>query len=427
MNDLTATDLPSAWRKPVRGMQRMVSAGWFWHLFARCLGASAGVTGVLWWLLRVQDVSPAPAWLLGGGCLTVGLLAAWDWSRDHRMSLRQAVVRLDLGWQYSQRLVSASEGHASWPDRVPDRSLPLSWKLQPCLPPLVFSLLFLLMGAGLPLPPERPASFQANTEPPDWQALESMASFLEEEEMIQEQDADRIRRDVDQLRANPASEWYEPASLEATDLLRERVQADARRLEQGLAQTARLIAAAAERREQLNQQQLQQLMDQMRELERRMQAGDLQPREDLRRQLEALNADALQQMDQQALQQLREQLEQNREALMQALAEAGLDGRMGGENGGAGGVNRGGGPSDLTLQGFESHEQAQVPMTLPETQPERMQMGDLLRIREGEHDNERPEISTQGGDLQSPGGGGEMIWRDDLLPEDANVLQDYFK
>ena len=102
------------------------------------------------------------------------------------MTLRQAIVRLDLGWHFSQRLVSASEGHAPWPEEVPDHPLPLSWKLQPCLPPLGLVLLFLLMGAGLPLPPDRPTSYQNNTEPPDWQALESMASFLEEEQMIEE-------------------------------------------------------------------------------------------------------------------------------------------------------------------------------------------------------------------------------------------------
>ncbi len=428
MKDLTAHDLPLLWRTPVLGIRRLVTAGWFWMVFARCLSATAALTGILWWLLRAQDMSPVPAWVLGGGCLLVGALAAWEVSRARRLTLRQAIVRLDLGWHYSQQLVSASEGHSSWPDEVPEAALPLSWNLQPCLPPLGLVFLFLLMGAGLPLPPERPASFQNHTEPPDWQALESMASFLEEEQMLQEQDAERIRRNVNQLRNKPASEWYDPASLEATDLLRERVQADAQRLEQGLAQTARLIAAAAARREEMNQQQLQQMIDQLRELERRMQAGEMQPREDLRQQLEALNPDALQQMDQQALQQLREQLEQNREELMQALAQAGL----GGEEGvnlheGPGGIDRGGDPAELSLQGFESHEQPSAPLPLPDTQEERMQMGDLLEVREGEHGDERPVISTEAGELRSQGGGGELIWRDDLLPEDATILQGYFQ
>lgn len=419
-NPLPPTDVPGPWKKPVGRMQRLVAAGWFWQMFSRCLGASAALTGILWWLLRTQQVSPTPAWILGGACFTVAILAASDWSRRNKMTFQEAIVRLDMGWGFQQQLVTASEGHGAWPPQVPDHPLPLSWKLKPCLPPVFFSLLFLLMGAGLPLGPQNTPRFRTDTEPPDWQALESMASFLEEEELIQEQDAEKIRRDVAQLRAKPATEWYDPASLEATDLLRERVQADANRLQQGVARTAQLVAAAAERRQELNQQQLQQLQERLQELERRMQAGGMQPGEQLQQQLQQLMNQGLPQLNQEQLEQLRQQLEQNQQQLRQALADAGMEGMPGGPG-------RGGEAADLTLQDFTSNEHASVPLTLPETRPDQMQMGDLLDIRDGEHGDDRPEISRQGGSLQNAGGGGEVIWKDDLLPEDASILQKYFQ
>jgi hypothetical protein len=426
MKSHMTTEWPDVWMKPVRRVQRMVSLGWFWVLFSRCLWVTAALTGFLWWLLRAQKVNPAPAWVLGGGALFAAVLAALDWSRQRRMTASEALVRLDLGWSLRQRLVSAAEGRMPWPAEVPAQPVPLAWQWRPCFPPLGMSLLFLLMAAWLPLPPQRPAPFRADTEPPDWTSLESMASFLEEKDLVREQDTERIRQDVEQLREKPSEDWYSPGSLEATDLLRERVQADVQRLREGMSRTANLVAVAAERREQLNQQQLQQLQDRLQEMQRRMQAGGMQPGEDLQQMLEQLNRDGLPQMDQQALENLRQQLEQRAEELRRAMAQAGMEG-MDGEEGMPGGVGRGGDPSELGLQDFESHEQPAVPMPLPETRPERLQVGDLLEIREGEHDNDRPEISGSAGRLDSPGGGGEIIWRDDLLPEDAEVLRDYFQ
>jgi hypothetical protein len=418
--------IPVAWARVLRRMQNRMSWGWFVSELLRLSWGCAGLTGVVWWLLRLQNASPVPAWILGAGCLLAAVFRAGDVADTKWMGAEVALSRLDVGWQMRHQLVSAYAGQASWPDRVPEKPLPVVWLWKKSLPSLGLSLLFLMLAAWTPLPPPKPTRTAHQEEPPDWKALEALAQELSEQELVKKEDAQKLLEDVQTLRDKPRESWYEPSSLEATDQLRERARMDVQRLQSGLAQTAKLMQVASERMQQMNNQNREQLQQRIQELQQNIQQGGMKPGGNLAQKLADLNLDQLQNMDQNQLQQLEELLRQQAQQLQQAMAQAGMPGEEG-FPGQPGGVGQGGDPTELSLKDDPSYLQPTVPLGVVGTDPEAVQLGDLLSVREGEHEKDRAEISNQAGNVAQPGGSGEVVWRQDVLPADEKVLQDYFK
>ena len=95
---------------------------------------------------------------------------------------------------------------------------------------------------------------------------------------------------------------------------------------------------------------------------------------------------------------------------------------------GRGGLNRGPGTGPLTFEQkatdlgtdqLEEIESRDLSRSLP---------GDHLGTRDIEHHLEKaPEGPSAGGSLAVPAGGGEAVWRDQLLPSEQKVLRRYFK
>lgn len=95
---------------------------------------------------------------------------------------------------------------------------------------------------------------------------------------------------------------------------------------------------------------------------------------------------------------------------------------------GRGGLNRGPGTGPLTFEQkvtdlgtdrLEEIESRDLSRSLP---------GDHLGTRDIEHHLEKaPEGPSAGGALAVPAGGGEAVWRDQLLPSEQKVLRRYFK
>ncbi|RYD31154.1 MAG: hypothetical protein EOP86_18510 [Verrucomicrobiaceae bacterium] len=119
------------------------------------------------------------------------------------------------------------------------------------------------------------------------------------------------------------------------------------------------------------------------------------------------------------------------QALVEAMrlqAEGEGDGDGEGEGMGRGGVSRGPGTGPLRFEKNESElgtsrlehlESKDLSRTLP---------GDNLGTTDTEHQLDKtPTGPSAGGNVASPGSGGDAVWRDRLLPEERRVLRDYFK
>ena len=381
--------------------------------------------GLLVWLLRLQKVDAHPAWFLSGGCLIVSALAAQSKTVNRRMDWESAFSRLDVGWHLNHRLVSAWRGIGEWPD-VSDEKMPLKVKPGYFLGPVLLAVLFLSAAWYLPLPPERSLTETIRMEPPDWKTLETLADELEEQDLVEEDATQALKRELEQLRKKPMEEWYDPSTLEATDRLRSRMRTDSERLMQAINNTSMLLQLAETGRDQLTNSQQQAMQEYLQQMRDQMGEGGLQLNQELLQQLREVDLTQLQKMDLAQLQQLEQELMQNCEGMEQALMAAGLISMEGNEPG-MGGISRGGGPSDLTLRDFETSVEPVVPMALDPGNMENARIGDLLEVRETEHGDEREDVSAAGGAVATEGGSGEVVWDQDILPKEQKVLKEFFK
>jgi len=423
MNPFTSP--PRNWAEPVKRIQRLAELGWFVDRFNRWCLAFVLPFALLTWTLRVQRVPLFPLVLLAGLGLTAAVLDSWLHARERRLPMSDALARLDHGWNCHGQLLGAYAGRCAWPPEAPEASLPVIWRWKPCLPP--GALLGTMVGLALILPLPLPPSTRTNPamEPPDWRTLERLAEDLREQDLVREEDLRILERQVQSLRAKDPGDWYAPASLEASDLLRERTRNDTERLARGLSRTASLLQQVADRRQDLpltrREEMRQRLANQLENLQR----GNMRPGEKLERRLSRLDPSALSQMDQQSLDSLRQMLEANARGLQQGMLGAGMAGIPGdlfppGPDGG--------GPADLSLKDYASYLRPAAPVALPASEGGEAQIGDLLQVREGEHEEkDRPEIAERAGELSTPGGGGEVIWRQNVLPAEEKILEAYFK
>lgn len=403
-----------------------MNAGWVWASFSRMLVLAACFCGLLIWLLRLQSVSILPAWCLGGGLLLVGLIGSLTLSAGQRVTLDAALTRLDVGWGMNQRLVSAYAGVGVWPASPLGRKLPLRLRWDRLLWPCLLALMFLASATLLPLPPPVAVAAQNRAEPPAWQRLESLLDALAEQPLIQEEGPRSLKREVAVLREKDMQTWYDPSTLEATDRLRNRTAEDAARLLQAMQNTAALLQLAAEGKEQLSSAQQRGMQQFLEQLQGQMAEGGFKLDPAALQQLQMVDLSEIAQMDLQQLQALEQQLQQNAAGMQQALMSAGLLQGFG-DQPGQGGISRGGGPSALTLKDFESIAEPVVPLMLEAGSQENLQMGDLLSLRETDHEDERNDVPSQGGAVKAPGGAGEVVWEQDFLPSDVKVLKEFFK
>lgn len=419
-------ECPPEWRKTIKRLRVLVNAGWMWWMFSRWMVAVAAVCGLLWWLLRLQSQPGAPVWILGGLSLAASVAGSWMWAERRWMSLEQACARLDSGWGLGNRLVSALQGVGDWPEVPRDRALPLRWRLETSAIPLALSLAFLGLAVFLPLPPPQPVPDFKRSELPEWRDMQSLTEEMREEEWVEEEAVRSIEEELNRLREKPMEDWYTPSSLEATDQLRTRLRQDAERLTKGMEQTSSLLALADQGRSLLNDSQKQQMQEMFQQLREQMAEGGLPMNPELLQQLRGMDLSQMQGIDSQQLQQLEQQLTERSQAMQEALRAAGLltdeaDILM------PGGVGEDGETAPLTLEDFANAAEVAVPVALNPGDLTDSTIGDLVELRQAEHEEDREAVPTRAGALSSGGGSGEVVWDQDVLPEEEKVLKLFFK
>ncbi|MGA0369854.1 MAG: hypothetical protein ACO3N7_10430, partial [Kiritimatiellia bacterium] len=151
MSDLLSS-LPPPWLRAARRLRRQINLGWFWQPFSKGLVLSFLVSGILVWLLRVQEMRALPALWMLAGLLVVSAIMAWEHSAERRIGWEEALSRLDVQLGQNQRLVSAWRGVGPWP--APS-GISSGLRLKPLklLGPWMLSALFWGFAYFLPLPP----------------------------------------------------------------------------------------------------------------------------------------------------------------------------------------------------------------------------------------------------------------------------------
>jgi hypothetical protein len=307
-----------------------------------------------------------------------------------------------------------------------------------------------LLSASLLIPisrsqPEEPRVI----EPPS--ALQEVQAWLDnvkKNDAANPESIEQVEEKMAELLQRPAQNWYEHASLEAADHLRDVTAADLQQLAQNLADAERATnaLAASAAGSGLPQAAKDSLQQALQNASQSMQGTGMQPGGDLMDALKSIDPSQLSSMSSDQLKDLAKQLAQNQQSLQEALKKSpNLDlsnipeGRPGKEEGegegdkqgpGGGGPSRGPGTGPVTLASDDTQldtnkiETLKNPLDLS-----RLATGDALSVTNGtaKVDPKNYQGPQQGGATASPGDGGAAVWQNTLIPAERETLKRFFK
>jgi myosin heavy subunit len=305
-----------------------------------------------------------------------------------------------------------------------------------------------LLSASLLIPisrsqPEKPRVI----EPPS--ALQEVQNWLDnvkKNDAVNPESIDQVEEKMAELLQRPAQNWYEHASLEAAEHLRDVTAADLQQLTQNLADAERAAnaLAASASGSGLPQAAKDSLQQTLQNASQSMQGAGMQPSGDLIDALKNIDPSQLSNMSADQLKDLAKQLAQNQQSLQQALKNApsldlsnipeGRPGKGDGEGekegSGKGAPKRGPGTAPVTLASEDTQldtnkiETLKNPLDLS-----RLATGDALSVTNGaaKIDPKTYQGAQQGGATTSPGDGGAAVWQNSLIPAERETLKRFFK
>jgi hypothetical protein len=439
------------WQSAVHRLSRRIHLGWWldqWLALLIPLSLLGAVTilGLRYW----RDL-PLPTALIGiGSGLALAAMAAVFLMRRRREPLATTRVRLEDALGLKTRLTAAAAGIGPWPARRTDLPLPVTFS--PGRPLVMVAIGAALLTAALVIPiskyqPEAPRII----EPPSaLKEIQDWIDHVKKNDAVNEESIEQVEEKMAELLQRPAQNWYEHASLEAADHLRDVTAQDLQQLAQNLADAERAAnalaaSAAGAGLPQAAKDSLEQLLQ---NASQSMQTAGMQPSSDLIDALKNMDPSQLSSMSSEQMKDLAKQLAQNQQALQEALKNTpSLDfsnlpeGRPGDGEGegqgkgdksgpGKGGIGRGPGTAPVTLAsedtqlGTDKIETLKNPLDLT-----RLATGDALSITNGaaKVDPKNYQGPQQGGATASPGDGGAAVWQNTLIPTQRETLKRFFK
>jgi len=435
-----------AWQRLAARTARRINLGWWLSRLWPLVLALSVAGGAAVYLLRSHEMLPSWPVLLASlaGGVALGAAGAWGMARRHFLPAEGAMVRLESRMKLHNQLSTAQCGAGPWPEppaRAEDalaRDLPRTW-----LPPLGAAA---LVAAGFLLPVVKDV-FASHPPPPrSHEEMQAMLDQLREAETLDPKALEKLQKELDNLRAQPPSEWYGHHHLEAADSLRSGTQ-------QQLGEMGKQLEKAGAALNSLTQESPE---DNARAREQN--AADLKAAADaLGKSPLALNKGLMEQLSKAASQLKQfnpEQLQQLQEALQKAggtcegcsgsgqsdaqneleklLAGDGQgqgqrpgDGEKDGP--GRGGVQRGPGVAPLPLSADPANPGPGRPDALESKDLSRAGVGDNIGTENVEHELDKSSAGPVAGGAAAGGAGGNAVGTESLLPSDRAVLKKYFE
>lgn len=430
-------EIRRSWDQVTARLVRRVNLGWWLQRWLPILLVISLIAAVALLGLRSVGITPMHWLWIGFACAVAGsVIAAWWLARQRFEDVPSARVRLEEALGLHSRLSAAASGIGAWPaPPSPDTPMPVSWRWQRPAGTLAAAAALLLLASFMPVPGREPPKPHIIEKPTAVKQVEQWVEELRKEEAVSPESLAEVAQKMEELLKRPNDQWYEHASLEAADHLRDATGKALQELGAQLEQSQAGLTTLAELGNQLSQEEKQALAKQAQNNLSGLRSGAMKAGESLTDQLKNIDPKALQGMSKEQMQKLAERMKQNADALRKALANApqySFKECKGGncQKPGKGAANRGKGDAELTVRKEETNLGTKRAENLDSmVDPERVTPGDLLELQDA-----RPNVDPKayagvkaGGSLQSAGEGGSAVEKATLVPAERAVLKRFFK
>jgi hypothetical protein len=436
------------WTRRAAGLARQVNLGWWLDRFNSLAVVPLLVFALVILAVRTSAGSfltlPLVAGCLGGLLLLLALLA-WFLSRARYIGMEAGLVRLDDRLHLHNRLSAAYDRVGPWPGKVEDRAAAgFRWRCGRALLPAVLALALVAAASYVPVRMTPAGEPVAPVEPGAWEQMENWLATLEEENLFEEGTIEELGSRIEELRDQPAEEWFSHSSLEATDTLADSLGRQLRELATEMAALERNISTLKSFSTQMSESARAEKLKEFQEALDALEGSGLAVNEALMKQLREMDPSSLGQetlsgLSAGQLKSLQEQLQKGSGALgsLEGLPPIGEDplfrqgmgmGMGEGAAPGQGGVERGRGDAPLFFGDDADNLGTNKLETVKNEDLSRATIGEVLGL--GETEREIDESGTgprAGGEILSTGQGGDAVSRETFRPDEQAVLKRYFK
>jgi hypothetical protein len=368
----------------------------------------------------------AVLWIALAAGLIIAAGLAWHFLRPHLFTSSDALTRLDAIGRLHNRLTAARAGVGEW--AVPHKiggGLRWNW---PRLFGAIGPAIILLIGTAWVDVPNRNKRDHPTEPPVAWEQIESWLQTLGQADVVQAEALEKLRAQLDGLRRQPVENWYNQASLEASDTLQEQTEQALKNMLGDMQTSEEAMTAVAKLDETSTSAELKTLNESLQKSVRGLEMGNLPLNRELLNNLKKIDATKLKQISAAQLAEMREKLKAGIRTAEKCVGPSVRAGKnvVSGQSGGKGG---GGSTAPLTLKSEPTNLHTKQTETVTSDDVSHASMGDLVDVNSGKHEVKKnaPKSPVVGGLLQSNGKGGEAVWREALAPEDLEVLRRFFK
>ena len=384
------------------------------------------VTAIALLALRIFRLPVATLWIAFTAVLVVAARLAWRFSKHHFFTSSDALTRFDEIGRLHNRLTAAHLGVGEWaaPHKIGD-GLRWNW---PRLVGVIGPAIIILSGTAWVDIPNR-NNRERTTEPPlAWEQIESWLQTLEQSQLVQPEALEKLREQMNEIRRQPMENWYNQASLEASDTLREQTEQGLKNLLADMQTSEEAMTAATQLDETSTSAELKALNESLQKSLHGLEMGNLPLNRELLNDLKKIDTSKLKQVSAAQLAEMRAKLKAGARVCEKCVGPSIRAGKcmVPTQSGGKGG---GGSTAPLTLKTEPTNLRTKQTETVTNDDVSHASLGDIVGVNKGEHDVKKsaPKLSVEGGSIESNGRGGDAVWRDTLTPDDLEVLRRFFK
>lgn len=430
------------WRQKARMVAlRWNFAAWL-NLFLRFALAMSFVMMCALLVLRRAGGSTPVAWWIYSGAMLLGAIACLLLARKRFCSRRDALVRLDSTLKLNNRLTSAADGVGDWPQEASATPDGLRWRWGRVLAPPLASFSALFFAAIVPITPEKANDMHHKEEPLAWTHVEAQLETLKKQDIVNQESILTLEQQVEQLRKQSPEDWYSHSSLEASDNLQAKANEAIRALKRDMESVSNTLDTVQQNGEMMTDADLQKLGAQFQQPLQGLELGTLPLNKELLSKLKDIDPSELRNLSKEQLDKLRDSLKKGIAGCKACLnpgeaddPDAELIGLAEGSGTdktdaslAAGGI-WGGGPAPLGTKPDETNLKTNTNTQIASDDLSHAASGDTLGVSKGQHQVDPSKYSgpASAGAIQSTGAGGEAVWKNDLTPQEREILEKFYK